>query len=133
MGVLADLSGKPAEPLPQVADRKFQEFDVDNFDSRMKAMRPRVAFQVPNTLTGEGNLNVELTFENMDDFSPAAIAQRVDALNKLLTARQQLSNLITYMDGKSGAEELVSKLLQDKALLQTLATTKNESGETPSS
>ena len=90
MGVLADLSGKPAEPLPPVADRKFLEIDVDNFDSRMKAMKPRVAFQVPNTLTGEGNLNVELTFENMDDFSPAAIARKVDALNKLLEARQQL-------------------------------------------
>jgi type VI secretion system protein ImpB len=133
MGVLADLSGKPAEPLPQVADRKFQEFDVDNFDSRMKAMRPRVAFQVPNTLTGEGNLNVELTFENMDDFSPAAIARKVDALSKLLEARQQLSNLITYMDGKSGAEELVSKLLQDKALLQTLAATRKEASGEPSS
>ena len=133
MGVLADLSGKPAEPLPQVADRKFQEFDVDNFDSRMKAMRPRVAFQEPNTLTGEGNLNVELTFENMDDFSPAAIARKVDALSKLLEARQQLSNLITYMDGKSGAEELVSKLLQDKALLQTLAATRKEASGEPSS
>jgi type VI secretion system protein ImpB len=133
MGVLADLSGKPAQPLPPVDDRKFLEIDVDNFDSRMKAMKPRVAFQVPNTLTGDGNINVELTFENMEDFSPAAIAQRVDSLNKLLTARQQLSNLITYMDGKSGAEELVSKLLQDKALLQTLATTKNESTDTPSS
>jgi type VI secretion system protein ImpB len=133
MGVLADLSGKPSEPLPQVPDRKFQEFDVDNFDSRMKAMRPRVAFQVPNTLTGEGNMAVELTFESMDDFSPAAVARKVDALNKLLEARQQLSNLITYMDGKSGAEELVSKLLQDKALLQTLATTKKDStGETSS-
>ena len=102
MGVLADLSGKPAEPLPPVADRKFLEIDVDNFDSRMKAMKPRVAFQVPNTLTGEGNLNVELTFESMDDFSPAAVARKVDALNKLLEARQQLANLITYMDGKSG-------------------------------
>jgi type VI secretion system protein ImpB len=133
MGVLADLSGKPSEPLPQVADRKFQEFDVDNFDSRMKAMRPRVAFQVPNTLTGDGNMAVELTFESMDDFSPAAVARKVDALNKLLEARQQLSNLITYMDGKGGAEELVSKLLQDKALLQTLAATKKEgTGETSS-
>jgi type VI secretion system protein ImpB len=124
MGVLADLSGNPAEPLPQVDDRKFLEIDVDNFDSRMKAMKPRAAFQVPNTLTGEGNLNVELTFESMDDFSPAAIARRVDALKKLLEAREQLSNLITYMDGKSGAEELVGKLLQDPALLQTLAAAK---------
>ena len=124
MGVLADLSGKPAEPLPPVADRKFLEIDVDNFDSRMKAMKPRAAFQVPNTLTGEGSLNVELTFESMDDFSPAAIARKVDALGKLLETRQQLANLITYMDGKSGAEELVSRLLSDPALLQTLATTK---------
>ena len=125
MGVLADLSGKPAEALPSVADRKFLEIDVDNFDSRMKAMKPRVAFQVSNALTDEGNLNVELTFESMDDFSPAAVARKVDALNKLLEARQQLSNLITYMDGKTGAEELVSKLLKDPALLQTLAAAKN--------
>jgi type VI secretion system protein ImpB len=121
MGVLSDLSGKPVEPLAPVADRKFLEIDVDNFDSRMKSMKPRVAFQVPNTLTGEGQLNVELTFDSMDDFSPAAIARKVDSLNKLLTARQQLSNLITYMDGKSGAEELISKVLNDPALLQSLA------------
>ena len=124
MGVLADLSGKPAEALPSVADRKFLEIDVDNFDSRMKAMKPRVAFQVSNALTNEGNLNVELTFESMDDFSPAAVARKVDALNKLLEARQQLSNLITYMDGKTGAEELLAKVLKDEALLSSLASAK---------
>ena len=80
-GVMADLSGKSADELPAVGERKFLEIDVDNFDSRMKALKPRVAFQVPNTLTGEDNLNVELTFESMDDFSPAAIAGKVDALN----------------------------------------------------
>src|SRR5688572_20021987 len=112
MGVLADLSGKPAEPLPPVAERKFLEIDVDNFDSRMKAMKPRVAFQVPNTLTGDGNINVELTFESMDDFSPAAIATKVDALNQLLQARKELSNLITYMDGKEKAEELLARVLK---------------------
>src|SRR5690349_6649951 len=130
MGVLADLSGKPVEPLAPVADRKFLDVVVDNFDSGMKAMKPRAAFQVPNTLTGEGNLSVELTFESMDDFSPAAVAGKVDALNKLLEARKQLANLITYMDGKSGAEELVNKLLEDPALLQALAATKNPQGET---
>ena len=132
MGVLSDLSGKPAEPLAPVDDRKFLEIDVDNFDSRMKALKPRVAFQVPNTLTGEGNLNVELTFDSMDDFSPAAVARKVESLGKLLEARQQLANLITYMDGKSGAEDLVAKLLADPALLQTLASTKNP-GQEPSS
>jgi type VI secretion system protein ImpB len=121
MGVMADLSGKPADPLAPVADRKFLEIDVDNFDSRMKAMKPRAAFRVPNTLTGEGDLSVDLTFESMDDFSPAAVARKVDSLNRLLQARQQLSNLVTYMDGKTGAEELMAKVLADPSLLQALA------------
>ncbi len=121
VGVMSDLSGKPTEPLPPVADRKFLEVDVDNFDDRLKAMKPRVAFTVPNTLTGEGNVAVDITFESMDDFSPAAVARKVDALNKLLEARTQLSNLLTYMDGKSGAEELINKVLADPALLQSLA------------
>src|SRR5271169_3758189 len=125
MGVMADLSGKPAEALPAVGDRKFMEIDVDNFDERLKSCKPRVAFQVPNTLTGEGNIAVEMTFESMDDFSPAAVARKVDALNKLLTTRTQLSNLLTYMDGKSGAEDLITKVLNDPALLQTLAAAPN--------
>jgi len=121
MGVMSDLSGKPTEPLPAVAERKFLEIDVDNFDSRMKSMKPRVAFQVPNLLTGEGNLAVDITFENMDDFSPAAVASRVDGLKQLLEARQQLANLVTYMDGKTGAEELLAKVIKDEALLKSLA------------
>ena len=120
MGVLSDLSGKPAEPLAAVADRKFTDVDVDNFDSFLKSQKPRVAFQVPNTLTGEGNINLDITFESMDDFSPAAIARKVDALNKLLEARSQLANLLTYMDGKTGAEELMAKLLAEPALMQAL-------------
>ena len=129
MGVLADLSGKPAEALPEIADRKFLEIDIDNFDARMKAMKPRVAFHVPNTLTGEGNLAVDITFENMDDFSPAAVARKVEPLRKLLETRTQLANLLTYMDGKSGAEELISKVLQDKNLLESLAKTPNAAAE----
>ncbi len=134
MGVLADLSGKPEEALPAVADRKALEIDVDNFNDRLKAMKPRVAFQVPNTLTGDGNLNVDITFESMDDFSPAAVARKVGALRKMLEARTQLSNLITYMDGKTGAEELISKVLEDPALLQSLASApkpEDESSEEP--
>jgi type VI secretion system protein ImpB len=121
MGVMSDLSGKSNEPPPAVGDRKFLEIDVDNFDSRMKAMKPRVAFAVPNTLTGEGNMMVDITFESMDDFSPAAVAQRVGSLKTLLEARTQLANLVTYMDGKEGAEDLIRKVLNDPALLQTLA------------
>src|SRR5205809_7771351 len=121
MGVMSDLSGKSEEPLAPVSDRKFLEVDVDNFDARMKSMKPRVAFAVENTLTGEGNLPVDITFESMDDFSPAAVARKVEGLNKLLEARTQLSNLLTYMDGKGKAEDLIGKLLQDPDLLKSLA------------
>ncbi|WP_334190304.1 type VI secretion system contractile sheath small subunit [Noviherbaspirillum sp.] len=121
MGVMADLAGSPAEPLPPVADRQFVEIDVDNFDARMKAMKPRTQFTVPNVLTGEGNMQVEMTFESMDDFSPGAMARKVEPLRKLLEARQQLSNLITYMDGKTGAEGLIEQLLKDPDLLKSLA------------
>jgi type VI secretion system protein ImpB len=129
MGVMADLSGNPVEPLAPVADRKFLDISVDDFDDRLKAMKPRVAIQVPNTLTGEGNLSLDLSFESLDDFSPAAVARKVEALNQLLQARQQLSNLITYMDGRTGAEDLIAKTLRDPALLQALASApKPESG-----
>jgi len=121
MGVMADLVGKPVENLPSIEERKFLEIDVDNFDERMKALKPRVAFNVDNTLTGDGRLNVDLTFESMDDFLPDAVARKVEPLNKLLEARTQLSNLLTYMDGKNGAEELIAKVLQDPTLLKSLS------------
>ena len=133
MGVMSDLSGKPAEAPPGVADREFLEIDVDNFDDRLKSMKPRVAFQVPNTLTGEGNISVDITFDSMDDFSPAAVARKVDSLNKLLQARTELSNLLTYMDGKSGAEDLVAKLLNDPTLMKSLSAVPNPDQESESS
>jgi type VI secretion system protein ImpB len=121
MGVMSDLAGKSEVEQPGIADRKFLEIDVDNFDDRMKSMAPRAGFTVPNTLTGEGNMAVDITFESMDDFSPAAVAAKVEPLKELLDARTQLSNLMTYMDGKSGAEDLIAKIMQDPALLKTLA------------
>jgi type VI secretion system protein ImpB len=132
MGVMSDLSGKPADPLAPVEERKFVEVDAETLDARMKAMKPRVAFQVPNALTGEGNMNVELTFESMADFSPAAVAKKVGALRELLEARQKLSNLVSYMDGKGAAEDLVGRLLKEPALLQALAARKQGNGETQS-
>lgn len=122
MGVMADLSGNPAEPLEAVAERKYLEIDIDNFNDRLAAMKPRVAFRVPNTLSDEGGeMSVDISFDSMDDFSPAAVARKVEPLRKLLEARTQLANLATYMDGKTGAEELLAQTMQDPALLQALA------------
>lgn len=121
MAVLSDLSGKPAEALPPVEKRTLQDIDVDNFEQRLAAMKPRVAFQVPNTLTGEKNLPVDITFASMDDFGPAAVARKVPALARLLQARTRLDNLRVFMDGKAGAEHLIAQVLEDPALLRALA------------
>ena len=120
MGVMADLSGKPEEALPSLGDRKFVEIDNENFDDVLKSNKPRVAFQVDNTLTGEGKMNVDVTFESMSDFSPDKIAQKVEPLRKLLEARTQLSNLASYMDGKDDAETVLQGLLGNEALLKSL-------------
>lgn len=121
MGVMSDLVGQSRVEQPAVADRKFLEIDVDNFDERMKALAPRAAFTVPNTLTGEGNLAVDLTFESLADFAPGAIAAKVDALRPLLEARTQLQNLMAYMDGKTGAEALIETILNDPSLLAAVS------------
>lgn len=120
MGVLADLSGKSEDPLPSLGDRKFTEIDNENFDDVLKNNKPRAAFQVDNTLTGEGKMSVDLTFEKMSDFSPDVIAQKVEPLRKLLEARTQLSNLTSFMDGKDDAEAVLQGLLGNEALLKSL-------------
>ena len=128
VGVMSDLAGKSdsAEAKKAVADRKFLEIDIDSFDSRMAALKPKVAFQVDNTLTGEGKVPVSIEFESMDDFSPAKVAQKVDSLKKLADARNQLSALLTYMDGISGAEELLARVMKDPELLKTIAQVPNK-------
>lgn len=121
MGVMSDLSGKPAEALEPVSQRKFAEVDADSFDKLLKSTKPRVAFQVPNTLTDDGgNLSVDITFESMDDFSPAAIAKKVKGLDKLYEARRQLDILLTDVDGKDDAQEVLRQILSDESVLKGL-------------
>jgi type VI secretion system protein ImpB len=124
MGVMSDLSGKSLVEKKTLDQRDFVEFDMDNFEDKMKAMAPRAAFVVDNTLTGEGKMGVDLTFKSLDDFGPGAIARNTPALAKLLEARQELSDLMVYMDGKDGAQGLLDKVLQDPELMKALAAAK---------
>jgi type VI secretion system protein ImpB len=124
MGVLSDLSGKSQVEKKAMDKRDFLEFDMDNFEQRMAAIAPRAAFNVDNTLTGEGKLSVDMTFNTMDDFTPGQVAQKVPALAKLLEARQQLNDLMLYMDGKDGAQELLDKVLKDPELMKALVAAK---------
>ena len=124
MGVMSDLSGKSHVEKKEASKRDFVEFDMDNFDQRMEAIAPRVATTVENTLTGEGKLAVDLTFKSMEDFNPGEVAKRVPALAKLLEARSELNDLMLYMDGKDGAQELLDKVLKDPSLMKALASAK---------
>lgn len=128
MGVMSDLSGKSHVEKKTLDKRDFTEFDMDNFEQRMEAIAPRAAFNVDNTLTGDGKMSVDLTFKSMEDFSPGQIAKNVPAMAKLLEARQQLNDLMTYMDGKDGAQELLDKVLNDPDLLKSLASARAQSG-----
>ena len=87
----------------------------------MSAIEPGLAFSVENKL-GEGGdkLAVNLRFKKMDDFNPTAVARQVEPVAKLLEAREQLSNLMAYMDGKVDAEEALKKLLADPDLMKAI-------------
>ena len=124
MGVLSDLSGpNPGVEKPDVADRNFVDIDMDNFDNRMSAIEPGTSFTVPDKLgeNPDAKLSVNLRFKKIEDFSPAAIARQVPALAKLLEARDQLANLLRYMDGKVDAEARLKKLLGDRELMAALS------------
>jgi type VI secretion system protein ImpB len=121
VGVMSDLSGKSEVDKKSIDKRDFVEFDMDNFDQKMDAIAPRAAFTVENTLTGEGQVGVDLTFRSLDDFTPGQVARKVPALAKLLEAREQLNDLLLYMDGKDGAQELLDKVLKDPSLMKALA------------
>lgn len=130
MGVLADLAGKPDKdhPLPPVEKREFLDITGMNFDARMKGVRPRVAFNVKNVTIDEKSrtdendqLAVDLVFESLDGFSPAAVASKVKGLSDLFAQRTELANLLIFMDGKADAQALLSRVIQNDAVLKALA------------
>ncbi|USU13750.1 type VI secretion system contractile sheath small subunit [Sphingomonadaceae bacterium OTU29THOMA1] len=128
MGVISDLSGKSLKDKKAAESREFIDVDMDNFDQRMEAVAPRVAFAVDNTLAGDGKIAVDMTFNSMNDFSPGEIARKIEPLSKLLEARTQLEDLLSYMDGKHGAQDLLDKVLQDPALLQAISAARKPTG-----
>lgn len=126
MGVLADLSGKPEEALPKLKDRKFVEIDRDNFNEIMASIGPRLAFQIDNKMSDEGGqMNVELKFDNMDDFDPVNVVEQIEPLAKLFEARRRLSDLLTKLDGNDNLDALLQSMVNDadqqKELKQLIA------------
>ena len=118
VGLLADLSGQPAEPLPKLKERRLVEIDRDNFDEIMSKIAPRLDLSVPDTMKGEGNLKVELNFAKFSDFHPEAIVQKVPRLAKLLEARQQLRDLLAKLDGNDELDLMLERIVQNSEELK---------------
>ncbi len=120
-GVLADLSGMPEKPLPPIAKRKFVEVDRDNFDQVLAKTAPRLAFKVDNRLSEDDTkLGVELRFNKLDDFAPAAVAGQIPALRKLLELRSSMQNLRSSLIGNDKLESMLQDVLNDTEALQRI-------------
>jgi type VI secretion system protein ImpB len=117
VGILADLSGKPAQALPRLKDRKFVEIDRDNFDDVLAASAPRLAMRVDNRLNGNGDgndkLNVELSFRNIDDFNPVSVVKQIEPLRKMFEARQRLMDLLAKLDGNDRLDALLQEIVDN--------------------
>ncbi len=113
-GILADLSGKPEEALPKMADRKFVEIDRDNFNEILASIQPRLTFQVDNKLADDDTkLNIELKFNHIDDFDPVPVLKQVSPLAKLFEARQKLSDMLTKLDGNDDLDKLLGEIVEN--------------------
>jgi type VI secretion system protein ImpB len=132
VGLLADLSGQPAQPLPKLKERRFVEIDRDNFDEVLGNITPRLDLSVPDTMKGEGNLKIELNFKEFSDFHPEAIVDQVPRLAKLLEARQQLRDLLAKLDGNDELDDLLERVLLNTEDLKTVQSqARAEAGSTP--
>ncbi len=127
VGVLADLSGNPSEPLPRVKERKFVEIDRDNFNQVLAGSKPRLTFKVPNRLTDDGSqIGVELEFKDMDDFGPEAVAKQVEPIRKLVEARQRLNELALKLNSSDKLEELLQSVVRNTDALKELSATEGK-------
>jgi len=125
MGVLADFTGQPVEPLEKLKDRKFVDVTLDNFDDVLASMKPHLAFSVENKLSDDSNagkLGVDLTFKSLDDFSPDAVARQVKPLRELLDLRTKLSDLRGQLQGNDKLEEILQSTLSDEDKVKKLKT-----------
>lgn len=129
MGVMADLSGQPREPLARLKDRRFVEITPDNFDSVLESFKPHLSFAVENRLSEDANagqLKVDLDFKSMDDFEPANVAKQVRPLKELMDLRTKLSDLRGALQGNDKLDELLMDAVGNTEKLNRL---KKEMGE----
>ena len=140
VGLMSDLSGNPAEPLPKLRDRRFVEIDRDNFNEVMGKITPRLDLKVADVMKGEGDLKIVLDFKEFGDFHPEAVVNKIPRLAKLLEARQNLRDLLSKLDGNDELNNLLSdvvgkskELKEVKAEVDALEKSESEESKNSSS
>jgi len=122
VGVMGDFSGDPTEELKPLKDRHFVQIDRDNFDEVLSRMSPGLKFKVENTLKGDGSeFQVDLAFNSLEDFEPAAIVNQVDPLRQLMETRNKLRDLMTKVDRSEDLEALLERVLSNPDDLNQMA------------
>jgi type VI secretion system protein ImpB len=122
VGVMGDYSGNaPTQDKKRLDDRKFVNIDRDNFNDIMARIGPGAQFRAENTLTGEGEVGVQLKFNSMDDFDPEKVVAQIPALQKLLETRNKIRDLLSTIDRSANLEEVLEGVLQDPDKIKKLA------------
>ena len=122
VGVLGDFTGDPTKPLEALGNRKFIQIDRDNFDEVMARLAPGLNLRVENTLQKDGSeLSVNLKFNSLDDFAPAAVVDQVEPLRRLKETRDKLRDLMSKADRSQDLETLLERVLKNTDDLKALS------------
>lgn len=122
VGVMGDFSGNNTDNLKPLKDRRFIQIDRDNFDDVLRRMNPKLRLKVDNKLSDDDSqISVELSFNSMDDFQPAAVVNQVEPLRQLMETRNKLRDLMTKVDRSEELEELLERVLNNSDDLQKLS------------
>lgn len=84
--VMGDFSGAQRAPRSSLAARRTLRVDLDSFDSVLARLAPAVT--LPPGLAAPADQS--LVFATLDDFSPDAIASRLDVIKGLRESRRRL-------------------------------------------
>ncbi len=132
LGVMADFTGQPEQPLPRLKDRRFVEVTPDNFDAVLESMKPHLSFSVDNKLSDDpeaGQLKVDLRFKSLEDFEPEQVARQVRPLRELLELRTKLADLRGTLQTNERLDELLMKAVTNTEELEKLRTELDKGGK----
>ena len=111
MLVVGDFTGR--ESGEAVADREVINLNKDNFEDVLRSQDLRVKLDVENTLTGDGELPVELRFDSMKSFGPEEVARQVPEVARLLAARNLLQDLRNRLISAADFRKQIEAVVKD--------------------